>query len=473
MADDEVPLTIDLAGPQGHALLTVRRPESRLSKPVDFEVPPLNGSESADQLVRISTQVIFTTATNERSGWRDWHVKIYRCASVGDADTLRQHLHRQAAALQHVNNFLPGQRGRALEPPWAVVPVQVVRGDGQAEELAGAVTTRLGVPSDQIVAQLRRHLPPWLGEQTKPDCVLLAVSPWIDLLNWAGHAPESEPHPVTEQLGIFATLAAGLDLLHQQRWAHCDIKPDNVCRYTFGQRTEYVLIDTDAATHTYPPPRALRTTELYDYRVLRDMRLGRAAGPLRPGHLYAQDRFGLMLVVLCTLARREWVEQVALAQDATDPDGGRIADDEEKMRRALAALWPDPRWEPLITALAEPFGTGLAGAVALERPDPWAADWLARLIRAEALCVDQPAPVAAAPAPEAPPVAVRAVERVRQQARAQPASRPQLVRRAYEAIGEVANDLAASQARLAMRLWGGGLTGAGLLIALDAFVIGR
>src|SRR3569833_3083405 len=107
MADARTPLPIALAGPHGHALLTVEPPETRLSKPVEFEVPPLNGNDSDEQLVRSSTQVIFTRATNARAGWRDWFVKIYRCASVGDADTLRQHLHRQAAALQHVNNFLP------------------------------------------------------------------------------------------------------------------------------------------------------------------------------------------------------------------------------------------------------------------------------------------------------------------------------------------------------------------------------
>jgi hypothetical protein len=230
-----------------------------------------------------------------------------------------------------------------------------------------------------------------------------------------------------------------------------------------------VLIDTDAATRAAPPPKALRTTELYDYRALRDMRLGRAVARLRPGFLYAQDRFGLMLVVLCTLAGREWVQQVALAPDATDPDGGRIADDEEKMRLALRALWPDPRWEPLIHALAEPFGTGIGGAVALERQDPWAAGWLARLLAAEA--ERRPAPVAVPP--EAPPVAVRAVELVRQRTRAHPAHRPQLVRRAYEVIEEVADDLAAGQARTSMWLWGGGLTALGLLIGVGAFVTGR
>jgi hypothetical protein len=474
MTDDDAPLTIDLAGPQGHALLTVEPPKKRESKPVDFEVPPLNGSGSAAQLVRIPTQVIFTKATNARGGWREWFVKIYRCASVSDADTLRQHLHRQAAALQHVNNFLPGQRGKALEPPWAVVPVQVVRGDGRPEELAGAVTTRLGVPSDQIVAQLRRHLPPWLGEDAKPDCILLAVSPFIDTGNWETNYLDGRPHPVTENLPLFETVAAGLDLLHKQEWAHCDIKPDNVCRYTAGRRTEFVLIDTDSANRTFPPPQALRTTEMYDYRALREMRLGRAAHDLRPAHLYAQDRFGLMLVVLCALAGREWVEQVALAQDATDPAGGRIADDEHKMRQALAALWTDPRWQPLINALAEPFGTGMAGAVALERPDPWAAGWLFRLRQAEAECGERrPAPVTAEPPPEAPPVAVRAVEQVRRRAREHPAGRPQLVRRAYEVIDETAYELAASQARLWMLRWGGGLTIAGLLIGVAAFVTGR
>lgn len=471
MSDDYAPLTIDLSGRQGHALLTVEPPPEQASKPVEFEVPPLNSSSAEDQLVRISTQVVFTTAVNERDGWKTWHVKIYRCATVGDTDTLCQHLHRQAAALQQVNNFLPGQRGRAFEPPWAVVPVQVVRGDGRLEQLAGAVTTRLGVPSDQIVARLRRHLPGWLDGSTAPECILLAVSPQIDPLDWRGRE-HGEARPDSEHLETFETLAAGLDLLHQQSWAHCDIKPDNVCRCSFGQHTALVLIDTDAATRTSPAPKVLRTTDLYDYRALRDRRLGRAQGPLRPGHLYAQDRFGLLLVVLSLVAGREWVEQVVLAVDATDASGGRIADSEEKMHRALTALWPDPRWEPLIRVLAEPFGVGVDGQIALERPDPWAAAWLGRVRAAEEQCVEPAAP-ARDDLPAPPPVAVRAVEDVRRAARARPAGRHELVRRAYEAIEQAAQDLAAGQARRAMWLWGGGLTAAGFLIALDVFVFGR
>jgi len=471
MPDDDAPLTIDLNGPQGHAVLTVEPPASRVSKPVEFSVPPLNSSGDGGQLVRISSQVIFTTATNERVGWSTWHVKIYRCASVGDADTLCEHLRHQANALQQVNKLLPGQRGKTFEPPWAVVPVQVVRGDGRLEKLAGAVTTRLGAPSDHVVAQLQRRLPRWLVESAPPECVLLAVSPQIDPLRWAGRGHDDEARPATEHLEIFETLAAGLDHLHRQNWAHCDIKPDNVCRCTFGPHSAYVLIDTDAATRTSPVPQVLRTTDLYNYRTLRDIRLGRSAG-VRPGDLYAQDRFGLMLVVLSMLAGREWVEQVLLSEDATDAAGARIADSAEKTHHALTALWPDPRWQPLIRALAEPFGDGVHGRTALERREPWAAGWLGRVRAAEAQCG---VPVAPEPAglPSPPPAARRAVEDARRAARDQPAGKRHLVRRAHQAIEQVAQDLAASQAHRAMWIWGGGLTGAGLLVALNAFVIGR
>ncbi|WP_430785894.1 hypothetical protein [Actinoplanes sp. G11-F43] len=473
MTDDDIRLPIDLTGPQGHALLRADPPGPQEPKEVAFEVPPVNGDGAADHLIRVGTRVVFTDAVNEVAGWRHWHVKVYKCDSLGDARALCQHLHRQATALQRVNNFLPGQRGRVLEPPWAVVPVQVVRGDGQPEEVAGALKTQLGRPDDPVVTRVHRHLRSWLGDDTLPECVLLAASPRADPLDWYGTTLD-EPHPATERLRYFTTLAAGLDLLHRQGWAHCDIKPDNVCRYTSGRRSEYVLIDTDAATGTTPPPTiaVLRTSPAYRYR---ELRRHPEDEPVRAGHLYAQDRFGLMLVVLCALAGRDWVEQVALAVDPTDPDRGRIADDDRRMAEALTAHWQDPRWQPLIRAIAEPFGPGPAGALALERSEPWAVGWLARLTEAEARCATgEPG---RAPAGDrvttAPPVAVRAVERVRRETRAHPAGRPQLVRRAYQVVDEVANDLAARQARTAVWLWGGGLTGAGLLLALNAFVMGR
>ncbi|GIE90225.1 protein kinase family protein [Actinoplanes regularis] len=465
---DSRSLTIELEGSPRRARLTVAPPVSGQPKAVEFAVVPDHGGP-AGQLVRIDAEVIFTTASNERDGWRDWHVKIYRCANGEEASALREHLHRQAAALQRVNSYLPApQRRQAIEPPWAVVPVQVVRGDGQLEEMANVVTTRLGVPLDQIVARLRQHLPAWLGDRARPEEILFAVSPQIDPLRWE----DTNPHPATEHLEPFLTLAAGLDHLHSHGWAHCDIKPDNVCRCTYAGRTDYVLIDTDAATRAEPPPQTLRTSQLYEYRGLRQLRL-------RPGHepsaglFYAQDRFGFLTVVLSALAGREWVDRVLLAPDPEDRYGGRIVDSGERVDQALAALWPDERWRPLRELLAEPFGTGPRGQIALEHPDPWAADWLNRVREAEARCVD-PVRSAARRGTPAPWLVTDAeVERVRAAAQAHPAGRNQRVRLAYSAVARGAQAAAASQFRLAAWRWGAGLTGSAVLVALGAFVIGR
>jgi hypothetical protein len=141
------------------------------------------------------------------------------------------------------------------------------------------------------------------------------------------------------------------------------------------------------------------------------------------------------------------------------------------VRRALSAIWPDPRWTPLIEALAEPFGDGLAGRVALERAEPWAEAWLAGLVEAESRCGRAPAPERSRAGQ--PLAAVRAVERVRSTARNYPAAKHKLVRRAYDAIGEVAQDVARREARVAMWVWGGGLVGGSVLVALNAFVMGR
>ncbi|GAA2854767.1 hypothetical protein Acy02nite_73700 [Actinoplanes cyaneus] len=460
---DPRPLTIDIDGFSRHARLTVAPPGSWQPKQAGFVVTQ---GGPAGPAAMIDTQVVCTTAENESDGWRHWHVKIYRCANGADADALRGHLHRQAAALRRVNSYLPAPRRRqAIEPPWAVVPVQVVRGDGGLEKVEGVVETRLGVPEDDILTRLRQHLPAWLGDAARPEEILFAVSPRIDELSWE----DTNAHPATEHLEAFTTLAAGLDQLHAHGWVHCDIKPDNVCRCTYGGRTDYVLIDTDAATRADPPPRRVRSSPRYTYRGIREH-----DDDLSPGLLYAQDRFGFLTVVLSALAGREWVDRVLLAEDPEDRDGGRIADHGDRVARALAALWPDDRWQPLRDVLAEPFGTGQQGQIALEHPEPWAAGWLARLRAAEARCED---PVrSTVPRPAAPVswlVSDADVERVRVAARAHPAGRNQRVRLAYSAIAQGAQAAATRQFRLAAWGWGAALTGGAAIVALGAFVIGR
>jgi hypothetical protein len=467
MDDAQEPaLVIDLSGPNWHIQLTVAPPANPDRKSVDFDVPMI-GAGTSGQLRRIRTEVIFTTATNERNGWQNWHVKIYGCADLGDAEALRQHLHEQASALQRANQYLGGHGRRTpIEPPWAVVPVQVVRGDGQLEQLSGAITTRLGTPSDQIVAQLDRRLPSWIGVGARPDLYLLAVSPQIDLLKWES----LRRWPGTEHLIDFRQLATGLDQLHQLKWAHCDLKPDNVCWCTYQETSGYVLIDTDAATQADPPPSVLRGTELYEYGGLRRMRTDPARGwHLTPGLLYAQDRFGLMIVVLCALAGRHWVENTLLNTDPDDPRC-RVADSETAVSKALREHWADPRWEPLIAVLAEPFGTGPRGQLALETPRPWAEAWLAAVIAAEQRCERDGRPQPAPAGTELVSEYAGHIEAVRAYAQHGPATRPERVHRAYDAIGSRAQEVALRQAVLWLSIWG--LSCVAVAVALGVLVGG-
>jgi hypothetical protein len=460
---DEPALILDLDGPQWQVQLAVAAPVTGDRKSVDFDIPPFGGGGSG-QLRRIRTQVIFTTAANEQDGWPTWHVKIYGCADLGDAEALRQHLHEQATALQRANRYLGGTDRRSpVEPPWAVVPVQVVRGDGRLEQLSGAVTTRLGSPGDQADAQPHRRLPSWIGPDARPELFLLAVSPQIDLLHW-------EPlrrWPGTEHLVDFRLLAAGLDQLHQLKWAHCDLKPENVCWSAAPDSSGYVLIDTDAATQADPPPSGLRGTELYEYGGIKRMRRDSARGwELTPGLLYAQDRFGFLNVVLCALAGRDWVEQTLLHTDPADP-AQRVADSEQAVLKALREHWPEPRWEPLIVALAEPFGTGPRGRTAIESPRPWAQGWLAEVIEAERRCGADPQPD---PAGTDPGYAYAGhLTAIRAYAQRGPATRPERVHRAYAAIDLRAQAIALRRATVWLSICVLGGVAAG--VALGVLVV--
>ena len=194
----DLKLVVDLAGPGWHVVLEVQPPpRSDPPRHVEFDVPAIGHSDG--QLQRVSTSVLYTSALNRHDGWPDWHVKIYRCYNLGDAEMLRRHLHRQAVALQQANNRLPEPGRTAIEPPWAVVPVQMVRGDGNSEDLNGVVSTRLGIPGDEVAATLRRSLPDWFVDATQPELTLLAVSPRIELLPWEGYTR----WPGTEHLNDF------------------------------------------------------------------------------------------------------------------------------------------------------------------------------------------------------------------------------------------------------------------------------
>ncbi len=50
---------------------------------------------------------------------------------------------------------------------------------------------------------------------------LLAVSPHVDEIEWGNRYDDD---PATEHLRLFAGLAAGVDAMHHNKIAHCDIK---------------------------------------------------------------------------------------------------------------------------------------------------------------------------------------------------------------------------------------------------------
>ena len=483
---DSRPLLIDLSGPGWHAMLTVQQPARHPVREVEFDVPRsyLDDEPALTEhtpLERIQTEVLYTTATNRKEGWARWHVKLYLCRTEGDANLLLEHLRRQALALARANSRISGLRGKTpIEPPWAVVPVQVVRGDGSIEKGADAVTTRLGAPSELIHAQVEKSaFPDWFLELAPPQLQLLAISPEIDYEPWAAQ----QRRPATQHLRGFAMLAVGLDELHAGSWAHCDIKPDNVCWATDLDGGGFVLIDTDAATQAVPPPplRALRLTARYRYQGI-PRHGGDHKRELRPGLLYAQDRFGFLTVVLSALAGRNWVDTVLLRADPDATDGTRrVADSEHAVYKALSELWPDPGWQPLIAALAVPFGTGEHGQITLEAPGSWAQDWLARIRAAEEHCTPAEtdgvhrAPSSRTPAVERSPLALifeREIREIRQLVTDVPAPGAERVRRGHRAIAEVAHRVAMRRAVLWASVWGAGLTVAAAVVAFGVLVMG-
>ncbi|MEU7870503.1 hypothetical protein [Dactylosporangium sp. NPDC049140] len=458
MTPQEPELVVRLKGSGWHAELVVAAPVAAEPREVHFNVPAL-GSPGGLRL--ISTGVRYTEAhSRQASHWQRWHVKIYRCANRTDTEALRSYLRQQASDVQGANADLPGQEDRTpIEPPWAVVPVHIVNTDGSTEILDGTVQTELELAPEDLMRQLRGVYPTWLfdGGVPSPDLYLLAVSPWMKQLSWAPFLAR----PAVEQLPDFLGMGAGLDALHRRGMVHCDIKPDNVCRYHTANAAGFVLIDIDAATRLYPLPESLRYTRRWAYGRL-------AQGKRSDQVLRAHDRFGFALVVLCTLAGREWVEQTLLSGH-----GGRVADDRDAVRAALRRRWQNTaelRWEPLIEAAVEPFGREI------EHPDWSALLWVDSLINAERACVvRRPAP---GPGPGDRPEAPRSesmrreLDGIRRTALALPGPLPARVRHGYEAVQERAWELAVRNALMSGAAAGAVVVVAVLVLAVIVFGMG-
>jgi hypothetical protein len=405
-------------------------------------------STEGGPLRQITARVLYTTATNQTkdTGWGTWHVKIYHCQNQGDADLLRRHLRRQAADIQRANTHIEGPARTPIRPPWAVVPVQIVTGDRSTDPGQAAPPTDI-VRADDIIDRIRATLPSWFGvEDPQPELFLLAFSPQLEQVPWLPYRTV----PGVEHLVDFLSMAKGLDTLHKRGTVHCDIKPDNVCRYNSTDvGSGFVLIDADAATRMNPPPKALRTTERYVYKGIRDWlkyefhkKLAIDAGRLR-----AQDRFGFAIVVLVALAGRDWVETELLTHQDDEGEEIRRADDQPAVINALRQHWRDDRWEPLILAAAEPFDSRI------EDWDWSAAEWIERLLEADRASA-RLASTAVAKALAGPPTRMdRDLQKIRDYARAIPASRPQAVQRAYEGVQRRADAVAARAAVFSALPW--------------------
>ncbi|GGK07213.1 hypothetical protein GCM10010123_41330 [Pilimelia anulata] len=464
-------LVITLRGPGWRAALAVEPPRGA-GRTATFTVPAL-GAESG-RYRTVTARVRYTGAQNRLpDGWADWHVKLYRCDTAGDVDALRRHLRQQAVDLQRANADLEGPARIPIEPPWAVVPVQIIRGDGQQESLQD-LQTELAAPVERVVERADSPLPAWFGdEQPAPELCLLAISPRMEELDWDGYRPS----PGTEHLAEFVDLAAGLDAMHRVGLAHCDVKPANVCRYSRAGAAGYVLIDTDAAVRLHPAPTMLRTTEWYEYAGVAEWRALPAADrpAIDPGLLRAQDRFGFAIVVLTALAGRDWVDRILLQPDEED-NGARPADDRALVAAALRRLWPDRpdrHWAPLIEALVAPFSR--AGTAPAIEAGGWSARaWLDRVRAAEAACVPRPAAGAAVPLPRADVGPYeRHLARIRDRANAGRAVKRERIERVFHALRETAEELAVRAAVGRAAAWCGGLAALSLVITIGAVGMGK
>ncbi|MEV8510753.1 serine/threonine-protein kinase [Dactylosporangium sp. NPDC051484] len=455
------PLVIKLDGPGWRAELHVAEP-SGAARTAEFDVPLTQGKNAHRQ--HLVTEVRYTTATNWlRTGWEKWFVKVYHCRDNYDAELLRRYLGQQSAAIQTANAELPGPSRIQVDPPWAAVPVHIVRCDGLADNV-GPVRTELAATPQEIADKVRLDLPAWLTSAgPHPERYLLAISPFMELLRWDAY----HNWPATEHLRDFEGMAAGLDMLHRMGTVHCDIKPDNVCRYNTHRVSGYVLIDTDSVTQFEPPPKSVRATKPYHYRGLSDWFANAKVSHLGvdPAILRAHDRFGFAVVVLTALAGRDWVDRVLLRNpDLTytdsDVDGPRTADSREHVKRALRQHWPnrDPRrqWDPLIDALAEPFGREI------EAPDWWLTAWIARVIEAEQRCVVGPEQEQVFEV--ADPAKYRTqLDDIRSRAARRPARREDVARMGYEAVAQAGVSAARKTAIGNLLLWS--------LVAVPVFLL--
>ena len=359
-------------------------------------MPPAEGERAQDRRFPIPTssperpsrdiyaQVLYTRAVGRVPVAGDWHVKIYRCATPQHAARLRAYLRTQAVLIEQVNAAADGM---PQEPPWAIAPVHVLTLDSGHQD--GPRPTDLALGDQEIRDDPDNRLSAWFGfaGQPQPDCFILVVSPLLARVGWAP-AQLRRSSPGVDQLPALTALAIGLDACHERDIAHCDVKPENVCRFLRldgAGPPGYVLVDGDAVTRTTGGLSALRFTPSYASAeiITRARRLrapDRKDVPLTALELREHDRFGFVLVVLTAVAGEDRVSGLLIEND----DGKRGVDEPDAVAATLRDVWP-VQWVPFVTELLAPFA-----ANALVGDDWTASGWLARLsARADPLPVER------------------------------------------------------------------------------------